>query len=457
MSKLKKVNDVIIIIAILVVAMLFSLISIIINFRKTYYYNASYKDNYKIDVNANNATIYATKTDTEEFVQGYGPREVSLSYGLNNVDIKVLNNNNVKTYTLQVTRNDNRSNENRLSDLSINCGNINFDSDQNSYNIDVGGNINKVSINASLKSPKSYYIDGYGPRVVSVQEGLNVVFIRVKSESGLENIYKINIFKSNNTTSNINYDNTKLSSLSLNYGTLDFNPDIKEYSMDVDNSIEAIKVYAFAQDLTADVVVTGGESLVDGDNKINIKIVKNNALVNEYVVNVKRKKIENNPDEETKLENLVINGYNINFKEDKYTYELQEGSNDNLIISAYPKSNNSKITIIDNKKSADNNEISIIVTSKSGDTKTYALKVYKKFWTTKNEIIAVLFTFIIGLIILSIIKYYELKKIEEERKKLELKKKAAQKKKNSTTKSKIKNSKGNTKAKSKVTNKTKKK
>ena len=91
--------------------------------------------------------------------------------------------------------------------------------------------------------------------------------------------------------------------------------------------------------------------------------------------------------------------------------------NRNLIVSAYPYSNLSQITISGNDSKAQTKEIKIIVTAEDNSSKTYTIKIKKQFWNMKNEIIAVSITFIVGLAIVALLKFYEMQTTAKKRQK----------------------------------------
>ncbi len=420
MRKLKNRNVYIFVITILFISLSLNVVGIILHVKNVYGYNyVSYQTNFDTTVDAEKATVYATLKDSDVgFVEGFGPREVTLSYGHVDVPIEIKNKNKTtKTYTLVINKPDKRSTENRLSDLTTNVKDLKFNTNQYSYNINVGKNISEIIINASLKSPKSHFVNNYEPRKISLSEGLNVAFIRVKSEAGVERDYKINIFK-NNTEEDVlenNSDSLDLASLSLSNGLIKFKKDKLNYKVNVPSNVDEISVYAFAQNPNAEVQIEGGQNLVVGQNEIKV-IVKFNNQEKVYTITVNRQK-DNEIKNADNLKYLNVGGFNINFKPDKYDYEITADYNRNLIVSAYPYSEFSQVTISGNDTKSQNKEIKIIVTSEDNNTKTYTIKVKKQFWSMKNEIIAVSITFIVGLAIVALLKYYEMQKSTKKRQK----------------------------------------
>lgn len=407
MKKIGKKSEFWLIISILIAALCINVVGIIFHLKnaKAYNYTAN-QSTFEINSTSKNAYVYAVLNSNQYFEEGYGPREVNLSYGKNDIILKINNKNNTsKTYNLIVDKHDDRSDENRLDSLSITNYDLHFNSDQTSYNLIVGCDINKVNVNATLKSTTSYFTDGYEPREVNISEGLNVVFIKVKSESGIERLYKINIFKNNSATNcNKAEGSNKLDSLSISKTNIDFKEDKYNYNLKVDNNVENLKIFAFPKDIEAKVEVNKPDTLVVGENKVNIRVTSTSGETQEYNINVTRKAKKNNKD--TKLEKLEISGYNLHFDSKKKEYDITAGDKD-ILISAYPYSEFADVTFQETKQG---NDKVLQIAVKNGDQRTiYKVVIKKEFWNSTNEIIAVLVTFIVGLIIVSILKHYEIR------------------------------------------------
>ena len=434
MKNINNQNAFVPVIIILLMSLIINIFGIIMHLKKEMNYNySSFQSTFEIDSKSKNVFVYSTlKKSDLAFKEGLGPREINLNYGKNIIDLAIESKNKTsKTYTLIVNKEDDRSQENRLSSLSVSNAKINFNQDQDSYNATIGCDINKISVNATLKDDSSYFLNGFEPREVNLSEGLNVIFIKVKSQAGNERQYKINIFKNTSAANCIKSEsNEELESLSLNKGKINFNADKKEYSVNVDSLVDDIKVYAFAKDNNATVQIDKPDTLIYGKNTILVKVVSSQQVVNEYKINVNKRKPKVN-NQELKLSKLEVSGYNIHFKPDKYNYEVAANYNKNLIISAYPYSEQSNITIQEMSQSSRVKTIKVIIES-NNKKKIYSIKVRKQLWNMTNEVFAVALTFIVGLGIMALIKSYEIKK-----QKLKSKKKIYSKQK--TVKKNIKN------------------
>ena len=101
------------------------------------------------NTDASNIVINATSEDSKATISGIGTKK--LSYGVNTLNVVVTaENGSKKTYTLKVTRNDKRSDNNSLSSLSVSVGNINFDSNKTSYTLNVEEDVTEIKVDAKL-------------------------------------------------------------------------------------------------------------------------------------------------------------------------------------------------------------------------------------------------------------------------------------------------------------------
>ena len=149
---------------------------------------------YNITSKSSVVTISATPTSSTSVVTGTGSK--SLNYGVNTFKIDVKSETGQqKTYTLNITRKDERSANNNLSSLSVSGANINFNSSTINYNVIVPATTTSVDIKATLDDQKSKFVSGYGPRKVSLTSGNNNIEIKVQAENESIKVYTINVSK----------------------------------------------------------------------------------------------------------------------------------------------------------------------------------------------------------------------------------------------------------------------
>lgn len=131
-------------------------------------------------------TINATAEDKKAKVDL--EKTQTLNVGLNIVEIKVTaEDGTTNTYVLKIKLNDNNAN---LSNLSIDGIDFEFNKDVLEYEIKV--NNDKININGTSESTYAK-IDGIGS--YDLNNGLNMIEIKVTAEDNTSKIYKINIYK----------------------------------------------------------------------------------------------------------------------------------------------------------------------------------------------------------------------------------------------------------------------
>lgn len=148
---------------------------------------------YSATVDAFKVTINATKTDGKSTISG-NTGEVSLNYGVNTFRINVTSESgSTKTYTITITRPDNRDKNNSLSSLSLNGDVIDLKSDVSEYSYEVENDITQMRLEAILSSNKAIFVENYGSRTVELKEGTNVIEIKIKAENENIRTYTLNI------------------------------------------------------------------------------------------------------------------------------------------------------------------------------------------------------------------------------------------------------------------------
>jgi hypothetical protein len=133
---------------------------------------------YSASTTESSVNISATlQNSNASFQDGFGPRTVSLKYGLNNIYVKTsTSNGGSSNYLIKITREDNsgssnsRSTNNYLSSLSVDGVEISpsFSSDTVNYTATVDGNVGEVNVDAALQDNSASFVEqrqynyGYG-------------------------------------------------------------------------------------------------------------------------------------------------------------------------------------------------------------------------------------------------------------------------------------------------------
>lgn len=245
--------------------------------------------NLNIAANVNSIKVNASLEDSKaSFVSGYGPRSVNLKYGNNAIQIKVkAENEKVKTYTINVKREDNRSTNNNLSSITLSEGNIAFNKDTLNYNVSVPYEITKVEITATLEDSKAKMT--INNPILNV--GDNTAKIVVTSESGSVKTYTLNIKRL--TEAEKMSDNNKVSTIDIFGHDFELIEDVFEYDINIGSSENNLKFDVLMEDERAYFVIEGNENLKDG-SFITLKAISESGLEQEYKFNIKKEHIQSN-------------------------------------------------------------------------------------------------------------------------------------------------------------------
>lgn len=179
-----------------------------------------------------------------------------------------------------------------------------------------------------------------------------------------------------------NNANLKVMRLNMEGVNPDFDKDITEYYLIVDESVNNIDVTAIAENKDANVEISGNKGLKNGVNKIKILVTsKDKTTKKEYIINVT--KTDNVEAANTNLETLAVEYYTLspeyNANVTNYNVEVSNLTND-LNILAIPEDEDAKVDINGNKNlKTGNNKVIISVTAENGITKKdYLINVYKR-------------------------------------------------------------------------------
>ena len=365
---------------------------------------------YELTTKKEKINIQAELVDTNaRYEQNFGPREVSLNYGEQLINIIVIAESNEKnTYTLKVTRQDNRSTNDNLSNIVLSLGELSpkFSKDVLNYTVEVPNNASSLTITASLEDKKAEFVSGYGSRTVDLKLGENIILIQTQAEKGNTKTYTIKV--------NRNYkgDNNYVKSITLSSGTLNFDKDIFEYKINVDYNTKELLISAIAEEKTSTVEVVGNKELVVGENIYKIKVLAENKSERIYTIIVNRleegKTLSNN----NYLANLSIKNHSIAFVKDKLTYDITLTNETSLDLKYDTEDEKAFVKVEGNSDLKNNSVVKIIVTAEDGTTRTYILNIIKEEAFNYTILIIPLAILLLGLVVIIVIKKVKPKKKE---------------------------------------------
>ena len=255
-------------------------------------------ENYKISPDFNKNTVNYTLTvkkdvtsvkinatldsDKSSFNKGYGPRTVNLNYGVNTILIKVTSeSDSTKTYTVKVTREDDRSSNNYLKSLNVSSGDFEFNKKTQNYSFTVQNEVTSIKVLAVAEDEKSTIS---GAKTYNLKEGLNKINIVVTAENKQTRTYTLQVTR---IVKNINKEvNNKLKSLEISNYQINFDPETTIYNLTIENE-SSLDIIPKVQDSTSSVVINGNENLKDG-SVIKLVVTAIDGSTKEYIINISK-------------------------------------------------------------------------------------------------------------------------------------------------------------------------
>ncbi len=358
---------------------------------------------YTLEVDTPTVTLFATLTSSDsDFVEGYGPRTVNLSYGVNTVLIKIKNREGkIRTYTIIVTRKDSRNADNTLKDLNLSVGEINFNANVTKYKIEIPKSTESVVVSSKLSSDLSSYVQGFEPGVVNITGNTTVKLIKVRSQTGSNRTYILSFVKEG--TDEINKESLQLFSLSIPNAYVPFESDISNYNIVVDYSTNLIDIYANAKESTSEIkyskkdannnyveISSNNIPLDVGDNYINIEVKDKDGDISYYRLTIIRKEFGLDISNNTLLSDLQVLDYNLEFDPLVKDYEVKIKQEKSLIITAVPENNRSEIFILGNENLTGFSTVRIKVVAENGEYQVYSINIKKDPFNKELEKIAII-------------------------------------------------------------------
>lgn len=200
--------------------------------------------------------------------------ETSTDYKAQNISksVTVTVNKKVEQNTDNDTNNNNttitkKSSNANISKLTLSVEGLSFKTSQTTYNIKVGEDVDKISVNVTLASSKATY------RVTGnkgLTAGNNVIKIIVTAEDGTQKTYKINVEKKGNIEdSSAELSNLIIEDMAFN---TPFSSTETEYVGEKIKYVEKLNVLPYTVSEKATYEIIGNENLKEGENTIIVKV-----------------------------------------------------------------------------------------------------------------------------------------------------------------------------------------
>ena len=242
----------------------------------------SNKNNYDIiiqDTLVEKITIKATLNDTlASFINNFGPREVKINNGNNKILIKVkAQNGNENIYTLNINKQEEKSNDATLSSLKINDNDIILSADIYKYEVYVKEDILKTKTIATASNEKAKI----NYKEIELVDGDNNFVIEVVADNGDKKKYEINVIRS---------DKDKLESIVVENYQLDFSTLQKEYTLKIDNDTKELKITVVPENIEYKVI--NNQELQNGSIvKVKVNDINGESI---YRISIVKEKKESN-------------------------------------------------------------------------------------------------------------------------------------------------------------------
>ena len=320
---------------------------------------------------------------------------IDFTYDMNQGKTKIANNAPVTNQDISFTVYEEQSDDNTLTTLTVKNGSTNYtltpefvpgSKVNKTFTTYVPNNITSVNI-AATPNEEHGIVSGTGTKS-NLQVGNNSYQINVLSQSGLTEIYTVNVYRLSN-------DNT-LSALALsnvNFGT--FNKNTTNYTATVPYTTDKTNVTATATDGSkATITGTGNNKpLSVGENTISVtvspenckseysSVPDNTCTTKTYTVTVTREAASTvSTLNDLLVDNTRVKGFTPG--DGTSTYTLDEvGYSKSSINITYVKGEDHETVSGDGTKnlSVGMNTFDVVVTAQDGTTKTtYTIKVYRK-------------------------------------------------------------------------------
>lgn len=402
---------------------------------------------YKVSVGAgvSSVTINATAASGSSFVQNYGPRTVNVKYGSNTYSVKVKNSAGKETvYKITVSRPDNRNKDNTLKRLTVDKGTLSpaFAAGTTVYSVSVDKEVTSISVGADLNHSSASFVDGYGPRTVNLNPGVNTIAIKVKNEAGSVKVYTIKVSKPVEGTAGQNCNLTPdkepylkgihLGPETSNEGNVtentdeedpnvipqidNFDPEMVQYSgIKIPYIYEDLEIHPYVMNEGDTFEITGNEDLVvNVPTVITIKVTSKACptAFHEYTLEVTRQ-AEEVLSSEVSVTNITIDGHDeFEFEQNETKYEITLSKKEKLKKSDFSveiAKGDPDWEFEEPKEIAKGRKYKVIVTSEDGtNPQTYEFKIVEikggasSFWLI---ILAIIVILVIIYIVLRLMGY----------------------------------------------------
>ncbi|MVX62885.1 hypothetical protein GKZ28_04100 [Clostridium chromiireducens] len=269
-----------------------------------------------------------------------------------------------------------------LADLDVSEGTLNFTKKKTDYTVKIDSSDESIKITAvaknttdKIKIDNSYVTldsNNKAEKTIELEKGRNLIKIKVETQDYGTRIYNLVVNRgsasNSNSSSSNDLDGVYLNNIDLSDGELSFSRNKLSYDVNVNSSVNEIRITAEPEDDTYEVKIDGvrvdsDESfrrsikLNNGKNTILINLEDNEGNEQTYTLNIYKTTATNNSEvidntqDPIYLDDLVIEDGDIpiKFKPKVTSYAIDvKDSYDSIIIKAQPEHDD--IVIINGEK-----------------------------------------------------------------------------------------------------------
>ena len=178
------------------------------------------------------------------------------------------------------------------------------------------------------------------------------------------------------TTAKAASNNNYLVSIKVNNeDIINFDKDKTKYTLEYDYEVEKVTLSAKTEEDTASVEISGNKELKVGENVFTLTVSAEDLSTRVYKIIINR---EDKKEFNTKLEDINVVGYDLNFNSQSKTFYLKVDKDvKSLKIKAITEDSNAKVKITGNKNLENESIIKITVTNETEES-TYRIIIEKE-------------------------------------------------------------------------------
>lgn len=317
----------------------------------------------------------------------------SLKEGENNFEVLVTAEDGTeKTYTFKITKKV-LSTDSSLKKLTINGNEITLKANTLKYKTTVSYATKKLEIEAITNNKEAILVDGKDGKIsYDFFDETSEIKLKVQAEAGDMSTYVITVERREEA-------DATLKSLKITNASIDFQSGVFDYEIKVLRNVNKLEITATPNDLDADIKITNPDNLEIGENIVKVEVT-NDGNLKTYTI-----KVTKLDEEDTKLANLSslkIEGYDLNFKEDVYEYDLKIGDVNFLKIEAIPKVEGLKPEITGNLDLVNGSIIKIKVYYDDETYAVYKINIEKDEIVEKNNNLGLIIIIVVGSLFLTL-------------------------------------------------------